>query len=108
MMRRKNSGSNFSGSFALGLCAPVRFVSLRIAHNVVITVKNKKHDQSPSKPEKPTIANPPMIAIANDIKTGPIPNANPNAPMANKTTPNAQIKPMKIFSNMIIPLLLSI
>jgi hypothetical protein len=54
------------------------------------------HDHSPSKPEKQTIANPPMIAIANDRNIGPMFKANPSAPIANKTTPNAQIKPTKI------------
>lgn len=82
---------------ALGLRPAMRFVSFRIANNVVVAVKNEKHDHSPNKPENATIANPPIVAIANDIKTGPIPNAKPNAPMANRTTPNAQIKPTKIF-----------
>jgi hypothetical protein len=44
-----------------------------------------------------------MVTIANDKNTGPMPNANPNPPMANKTAPNAQIKPMKILLNMINP-----
>jgi hypothetical protein len=87
----------------LGLRAPVRFVSLRIAHNVVVTVKNKEHDQSPNKPENATIANPPIVTIANDMKTGPIPNAKPNAPMAKRTIPPVQTNPIKIFCNMINP-----
>tara|TARA_R110000868_G_scaffold182605_3_gene423656 strand:+ start:2137 stop:2343 length:207 start_codon:yes stop_codon:yes gene_type:complete len=61
------------------------------------------HDQSPNKPEKTIIANPPIVAIANDIKTGPMPNAKPNAPMAKRTTPNAQTNPIKILFNMINP-----
>jgi hypothetical protein len=88
---------------ALGLCAPVRFVSLRIANNVVKTVKNKEHDQSPSKPEKTTIANPPMVTIANDKNAGPIPRAKPNAPMAKRTTPPVQTNPIKILFSMINP-----
>jgi hypothetical protein len=81
----------------LGLRAPVRFVSLRIAHNVVVTVKNKEHDQSPNKPENATIANPPIVTIANDMKTGPIPNAKPNAPMAKRTIPARANQPDQNF-----------
>jgi hypothetical protein len=75
-----------------------------LAHDPVRVFPNdNKHDQSPSKPEKPTIANPPIVVIANDKNMGPMFKANPSAPIANKTTPNAQINPIKILLNMINP-----
>jgi hypothetical protein len=61
------------------------------------------HDQSPNKPEKTTIANPPMVTIANDKNAGPIFKANPSAPMAKRTTPPVQTNPIKIFCSMINP-----
>jgi hypothetical protein len=88
---------------ALGLCAPVRFVTLRIAHNVVITVKNKEHDHSPSKPDKTTNPVPLTATVQSEKTNGPIPSAKPNAPMAKTTANNAQKMPIKILYSMTIP-----